>query len=173
MSQEATFWIALIAMLIGLAGTILPALPGIALIWIAALIYAIAEGFSTLTPVAFGAITILAAIGLIADFFITNAATKISGASWQATIAGVVGGILGFLFGMFVGGIGAAPGGIIGALIGVIGVEYIHRKDLGAAARAGGGWLAGCLASRVMQFLIALVMVTIFVFQAGFRGVWG
>jgi uncharacterized protein YqgC (DUF456 family) len=173
MSAEITFWIALIAMLIGLAGTVLPALPGIALIWIAALIYAIAEGFTTLTPVPFVAMTVLAAIGLVADFFITNAATKISGASWQATIAGVVGGIIGFLFGLFVGGIGAAPGGIIGALIGVIGVEYIHRKDIKAAARAGGGWLAGCLASRVMQFLLALAMVTIFVIQAGFRGVWG
>jgi uncharacterized protein YqgC (DUF456 family) len=173
MSPEITFWIALIAMLIGLAGAILPALPGIALIWIAALIYAIAEGFTTLTPVAFGAITVLAAIGLVADFFITNAATKISGASWQATIAGVVGGIIGFVVGLFVGGIGAAPGGIIGALIGVIGVEYIHRQDLKAAVRAGGGWLAGCLASRAMQFILALVMVTIFVIQAGFRGVWG
>lgn len=173
MSPELTFWIALTAMLIGLAGTVLPALPGIALIWIAALIYAIAEGFTTLTPVSFAAITVLAAIGLVADFFITNAATKISGASWQATIAGVVGGIIGFLFGLFVGGIGAAPGGIIGALIGVIGVEYFHRQDLKAAARAGGGWLAGCLASRVMQFLLALAMVTIFVIQAGFRGVWG
>jgi uncharacterized protein len=173
MSPEVTFWIALIAMLIGLAGTILPAMPGIALIWIAALIYAIAEGFTTLTPVAFGAISVLAAIGLVADFFITNAATRISGASWQATIAGIVGGIIGFLFGLLIGGIGAAPGGIMGALIGVIGVEYLNRKDLRAAARAGGGWLAGCLASRVMQFLLALAIVTIFVLQAGFRGVWG
>ena len=173
MSPEVTFWIALIAMLVGLAGTVLPALPGIALIWIAALIYAIAEGFATLTPVAFAAITALAATGLAADFFLTNAATKISGASWRATAAGVVGGIIGFLFGLFVGGIGAAPAGIIGALIGVIGVEYLHRKDIRAAARAGGGWLAGCLASRAMEFLIALAMVTIFVIQAGFRGVWG
>ena len=173
MSAEVTFWIALTAMLIGVAGTILPALPGIALIWIAALIYAIAEGFTTLTPLAFAAITLLAVIGLVADFFITNAATKISGASWQATIAGVIGGIIGFAFGLFVGAIGAAPAGIIGALIGVIGVEYLHRRDLKAAARAGGGWLAGCLASRVMQFLIALAMTVIFVVVAGFRGVWG
>jgi hypothetical protein len=173
MSAEVTFWIALIAMLVGLAGTILPGLPGIALIWIAALIYAIAERFATLTPVAFGAITVLAIIGLVADFFVTNAATKISGASWQATFAGVVGGIVGFLFGLFVGGIGAAPAGIIGALVGVIVVEYLHRKDLKAAVRAGGGWLAGCLASRAMQFLIAFLMVLIFVIVAGFRGVWG
>ena len=173
MDAQVAFWVALIAMLVGLAGTILPALPGIALIWITALIYALAERFTTLTPAAFAAITLLALIGLAADFFLTNAATKISGASWRATAAGVVGGIVGFLFGLFAGGIGAAPAGIIGALIGVIGVEYLHRQDLKAAVRAGGGWLAGCLASRAMQFLIALLMVTIFVFVAGFRGVWG
>jgi uncharacterized protein YqgC (DUF456 family) len=168
MNSEPAFWLALIAMLVGLAGTVLPALPGIALIWIAALIYAIADGFVTLTPLAFGAITILAAVGLVADLLLTQAATRFSGASWQATAAGVVGGIVGMVLGFFVGGIGAGPGGIIGALVGVIGVEYVHRKDLGAAVKAGGGWLAGCLASRLMQFLIALAIVAIFVWQAGF-----
>ena len=42
---ELPFWIALAAMLIGLAGTILPAVPGIGLIWAAALVYAIVERF--------------------------------------------------------------------------------------------------------------------------------
>lgn len=170
MSSNLAFWFALVAMLVGLAGTVLPALPGIALIWIAALIYAIAEGFTSLTPLVFGVITVLAAIGLAADFFLTQAATRFSGASWQATVAGVIGGIVGMVLGFFIGGIGAGPGGIIGALLGVIGVEYLHRRDLRAAVKAGGGWLAGCLASRLMQFVIALVMVAIFVWQAGIRG---
>ncbi len=169
MGANAVFWLALIAMLVGLAGTILPALPGIALIWLAALIYAIATGFATLTPLAFAAITILAIVGLAADFFLTQAATRFSGASWPAMLAGVIGGIAGMVLGFFVGGIGAGPGGIIGALVGVIGVEYLHRKDLRAAVKAGGGWLAGCLASRFMQFLIALAMVAVFVWQAGIR----
>jgi len=81
-----------------------------------------------------------------------------------------VGGIIGFVLGSFIGGIGAAPGGIIGALGGVVAVEYLNRKNLRDAIRAGGGWLAGCLASRVAQFLIALAMVVIFVWQAGFNG---
>ena len=114
-------------------------MPGIALIWIAALIYGIATRFSTLPPLAFAVITILAAIGLTADFFMTQAATRFSGASWQATIAGVIGGVVGMLVGFFVAGIGIGVGGIIGALVGVIGVEYLHRKDLRAAVKAGGG----------------------------------
>ncbi len=172
MGSDIAFWLALVAMLVGLAGTVLPALPGIALIWIAALIYAIAEGFTTVTPLAFAALTVLAATGLASDLVLTNAATKVSGASWQATLGGVIGGVVGFVLGFFVGAIGAAPGGIIGALAGVIGVEYHHRKNLRDAVRAGGGWLAGCLASRAVQFVIAFVMVVLFVWQAGFRGIW-
>lgn len=172
MGSDIAFWLALVAMLIGLAGTVLPALPGIALIWIAALIYAIAEGFATVTPVGFAALTVLAAAGLASDLVLTNAATRFSGASWQATLGGVIGGVVGFVLGFFVGAIGAAPGGIIGALVGVIGIEYRHRKNLRDAVRAGGGWLAGCLASRAVQFVIAFVMVVIFVWQAGLRGVW-
>ncbi len=170
MRSDLAFWLALIAMVVGLAGTVLPALPGIALIWIAAAIYAVAEGFATLTPVAFGVMTVLAAIGLVSDFFLTQAATRVSGASRKAALAGVVGGIIGFVLGSFIGGIGAAPGGIIGALGGVVAVEYLNRKNLRDAIRAGGGWLAGCLASRLAQFLIALAMVVIFVWQVGFSG---
>lgn len=173
MASDLVFWLALVAMLVGLAGTVLPALPGIGLIWIAALVFGIADRFTSLGVPAFVAITILAAVGLAADFFLTQAATRFSGASWAATIAGVVGAIIGMIVGFFAGGIGIGPGGIIGALVGVIGVEYLHRKDLKAAVKAGGGWLAGCLASRAMQFLIALLMVVIFVWQAGIRGVWG
>lgn len=170
MRPDLAFWMALVAMVVGLAGTVLPALPGIALIWIAAAIYAFADGFARLTPLAFGVMTILAAIGLVSDFFLTQAATRASGASRKAALAGVVGGILGFVLGSLIGGIGAAPGGIIGALGGVVAVEYLNRKNLRDAMRAGGGWLAGCLASRLAQFLIALAMVVIFVWQAGFSG---
>ena len=49
-------------------------------------------------------------------------------------------------------------------------MEYLNRKNLRDAIRAGGGWLAGCLASRLAQFLIALAMVVIFVWQVGFSG---
>lgn len=167
---NTAFWIALLAMLVGLAGTVIPALPGIGLIWIAALIYAIAEGFTTLTPLAFVALTFLAVTGIVADFFISQAGSRIAGASWQAMAAGVVLGIVGFLFGLLVGGIGAVPGGIIGTLIGIFLVEVRRRNDVREALRASGGYLAGCIVSRGVQFVIALFMVGLFVWQAGVRG---
>lgn len=166
---ELPFWIALLAMLIGLAGTVLPALPGVGLIWIAALIYAVADGFVHLTPVGFGAITVLAALGLLSDFLLTQAGSRMAGASWQALAAGVALGAVGFVIGLLVGGIGAVPAGVIGTLLGIFIVEYRHRKDWIEALKAGGGWLAGCVVSRGLQFLLALVMIVIFVWQAGLR----
>lgn len=165
---EVPFWIALAAMAVGLAGTVLPALPGVGLIWIAALIYAIADGFTTLTPLGFGIITLCAVIGLASDFLLTQAGSRVAGASWQALAAGVALGAVGFVLGLFVGGIGAVPAGIIGTLLGIFIVEYRHRQDWLEALKAGGGWLAGCVVSRALQLALALVMVAVFVWQVGF-----
>jgi uncharacterized protein len=167
---NVAFWIALLAMLVGLAGTILPALPGVGLIWLAALVYAIADGFTTLTPPAFAVLTILALLGIAADFVLSQAGSRFAGASWQALIVGAILGVVGFLFGLFIGGIGAVPGGIIGTLAGILLVEYRRRNDVKGALKAGGGWLAGCLVSRGVEFVLALVMIALFVWQAGVRG---
>lgn len=155
-------------MLIGLAGTVLPALPGLGLIWVAALIYAIADGFTNLTPAGFGALTLLAGLGLGSDLLLSQAGSRAAGASWPALLAGVALGALGFLLGLFVGGIGAVPMGIIGTLLGIFIVEYRQRRNWIGALKAGGGWLAGCVASRGVEFLLALAMIIIFVWQAGF-----
>jgi uncharacterized protein YqgC (DUF456 family) len=70
----------------------------------------------------------------------------------------------------FVGGIGALPAAVAGTLVGILVVEYQHRKDWADALKAGGGWLAGCIASRVLQFVLGIVMIGIFVWRAGFIG---
>ena len=160
------FWIALIVMLIGLAGVILPALPGIGLIWTAALVYAIVERFATIDPVTFAVLTLLAAVGIGSEVLLSQAGSRMAGASWQAMAAGLVLGAAAFVLALVFGGIGALPAAIIGALAGVILVEYRRRRDWREALRAGGGWLAGCLASRVVQLIIAVLMIAIFVWQA-------
>ena len=164
------FWIALAAMLVGLAGTVLPALPGIGLIWLAALVYAIYERFATLDPLAFTALTLLAVIGIGSDILFSQAGSRLAGASWQAIAAGMVLGAAGFVLALIVGGIGALPAAVIGTLAGILLVEYRRRRNWREALKAGGGWLAGCLASKVVQVSIAVLMIAIFVWQAGLRG---
>lgn len=158
-------WVALVVMLIGLLGVILPGVPGVGLIWIAALVYAIAEGFTVIDPLTFIVLTILAALGVTSDIWVSQAGGKVAGASWQAMLASLGLGLVGALIGLFFGGVGALPGAIIGALLGVILVEYYHRQDWKDAARAGGGWMVGCLVSGVVQLIVSLLMIFMFVWQ--------
>ena len=162
------FWLALIAMLVGLAGTILPALPGVSLIWIAALVYAIIERFSTIDPLTFAVLTLLAAFGVGSDLLLSHAGSKLAGASWRAITVGLVLGAIAFVLALVFGGIGALPAAIIGTLTGIVLVEFRRQRSWREALKAGGGWLVGCLASRAVQFAIALLMIAIFVWQAAF-----
>ncbi len=166
---EWLFPVALIVMAVGLIGIALPVLPGILLIWIAGLVYAIVERFATFDPLSFGVFTLLGAFGMASEFLLTQAGAKVGGASTRAMIGGAVGGVVGLIVGFFVGGIGAMPGGLIGALVGVTLVEYLQHRNLKQAGKAAGGWMAGCLASKLVEFLIALTMIAIFVWQAGLR----
>lgn len=152
-------------MFIGLLGVILPVVPGVGLIWIAALVYAIAEGFATIDPLAFAVLTVLGAIGVTADIWVSQAGGKLGGASWQALLAGLGLGVVGFVIGLALGGVGAVPAGMVGALLGILLVEYQRRKDWKEAARAGAGWLVGCLLSGTVQLFVGLTMILLFGWQ--------
>ena len=160
------FWLTLAVMGIGLVGVILPAVPGVGLIWVAALVYGIAEGFATIDPITMIVLTVLGAIGVTADIWVSQAGGKLGGASWQALLAGLGLGALGFIVGLLAGGIGALPAGMIGTLAGILLVEYLRRKDWKETLQVGAGWAAGCLLSGVVQLVVSLLMILIFVWQA-------
>ncbi len=160
------FWLALAVMIVGLLGIVLPVLPGLLLIWLVALIYAIAEGFATIDPITFVILTILAVTGYTANLWMGQLGAKAGGASFKSVLAGTVLGIIGALIGLLGLGIGAVPGGIIGALLGVFLAEWYQRKDWREALKAGGGWLAGCVLSSGVQLVLAALMILIFVWQA-------
>lgn len=165
---EWAFWLTLGVMVVGLIGTVIPLLPGVELIWLAALVYAIAERFATIDPLTFAALTALATIGITANIWASHLGSRLGGASWQALLAGLGLGAMGFIIGLFAGGIGAVPGGLIGALVGVLLVEYHRRKDWKEAACAGIGWLAGCLLSGLIKVAVGTMMILLFVWQ----GLW-
>jgi len=160
------FWAALAAMAVGLVGVILPVIPGVGFIWLVALIYAVAERFATVDPLTFAALTVLAAIGVTSDFWMSQAGAKVAGASITSIIAAVVAGSMGAILGAAFLGIGAVPGAILGAFLGVALAEWYQHKDWRKAFKAAGGWLVGCTLSGVVQLLIAALMIAIFVWQA-------
>jgi uncharacterized protein YqgC (DUF456 family) len=160
------FWVAAVAMAIGLIGVILPVVPGVGLIWIVILIYALAERFATIDWITFAVLTVLGAIGVSADLWMSQVGAKAGGASPWSLLVGLLLGGIGAIVGSLFFGIGAIPGAIIGAVVGVVIAEWHRREDWNEAFRVGGGWLAGCALSGVVQLIIAILMVLIFVWQA-------
>jgi uncharacterized protein YqgC (DUF456 family) len=166
----------LVLMFAGLLGSVLPGLPGVTLIFLSALVYAIITDFRTVGVAILVVLFIFAAIALLADFVATSYGARRFGASNWGTVGGAVGGIAGALIGLLFLGIGSLFGLILGTIAGVFIGEYLRRERQGdqqeteptqadwrRASRAAGGVLVGYLTAAVIQGLLGLASVVIFV----------
>ena len=155
------FWltVTLAAMFISLLGVLLPLVPGVALIWLVALVYAIAEGFKNIDPITMIVLSVIALPGITADIWVSSLGAKAGGASLWSIVASLVGGVVGFL-------VSTLPGAIIGALVGLMAVELFRAKDWRQALKASGGWIAGWLLATVVQIITGVIMIAIFWWQA-------
>ncbi|MBN1937756.1 MAG: DUF456 domain-containing protein [Anaerolineae bacterium] len=161
-----TFWIALVMMIVGLLGVVLPVIPGTGFMWIVVLIYAISERFATIDVVSFIVLTVLGLGGATADLWMSQLGAKVGGASLWSTVYSLVGSLVGGLIGLIFAGIGAIPGMIIGSVAGVLINEHRERQDWKLAWQATIGLMLGFTLSSAVQFAIGLLMLTIFIWQA-------
>lgn len=166
----------IVLMVVGLLGSVVPGLPGVTLIFLSALLYAILTDFQSVGAVILVVLFVLAALAFVADFFATTYGARRFGASNWGTVGGAVGGIAGALVGLLFLGIGSLFGLILGTIAGVFIGEYLRRQrhgdqeeqdaagsDWRRASRAAGGVIIGYLASAVVQGLLGLASVIIFV----------
>jgi uncharacterized protein YqgC (DUF456 family) len=165
----------LVLMVVGLLGSVLPGLPGVTLIFLSALVYAILTDFRTVGVAILVVLFIFAAIAFVADFVATSYGARRFGASNWGTVGGAVGGIAGALIGLLFLGVGSLFGLILGTIAGVFLGEYLKRtrqgrqepgstgSDWRRASHAAGGVLVGYLASAVIQGLLGLASVIVFV----------
>jgi uncharacterized protein len=102
-----------LAMAVGLIGTLLPFLPGLPIIWAAALVYGLVEGFGGVGPVAFTLITLLAVTGVVAGLVLPHRRVAARGAPISTVAAGVVLGIIGFFVIPVVGLVVGTVGGVL------------------------------------------------------------
>jgi uncharacterized protein YqgC (DUF456 family) len=123
--------VTMIAMFVGLVGSVLPALPGVTLIFISALAYAFFTGFEVVGGPVLALIGLFAVLALVADFVGTSYGARRFGASNWGTAGGAIGGILGALAGLLFLGIGSLFGLIIGSVAGVFLGEYLRRRRQG------------------------------------------
>lgn len=139
-------------MLVGLIGLVAPIYPGLLIMWLAALGYGIASGFSTLGIVLFAIITVLAVAGSLADNLLMGAGARQGGASWLSIFVALGAGILGTLLFPPFGGLVAAP-------VAVLLLEYSRLRDWTLARQAVFGMAKGWGLSVAARLVIGLVMM--------------
>jgi len=159
--MDALLWVLAIALIIiGVAGVVLPALPGIAFVYGGIVLGAWIGHFEQVHSGTVIALGVLAAIGIAIDYAATTIAAQKAGASKL----GLIGAAVGTVAGIFTGLIGIFFLPLVGAAIG----EYIARRDALRAGRVGVATWVGLLVGIVAKLAIVFAMVGVFVFALVF-----
>ncbi len=146
--------LAVVLVVVGLAGVVLPALPGTVLIFAGLLLAAWADGF-----VRVGAGTIVAlGILTVASYFVDVAAMALGMKRLGTTRRAMAGAAIGTIAGLFFG----LPGLIIGPFAGAVLGELTANRDIGRAGRAGIAAWIGFLIGTAVKVGLAFAMVGIF-----------
>jgi uncharacterized protein YqgC (DUF456 family) len=142
--------------LAGLAGTILPALPGLPLVFAGMLLAAWADGFREISGWTVALLAVLTAISIVVDVAATALGAKRVGAG-KAAMAGAA---LGTLVGAFF----AIPGLILGPFLGAMIAELLRGREFAHASRIGFGTWVGLAVGTALKMALAFAMLGIFVF---------
>lgn len=153
---DAIWWILSIGLIVaGLAGIVLPALPGTLFVLAGIVLGAWIDGFQRVGWFAIGAVTVLAVIAWAMDYVAAVLGAKRVGASRQA----IVGAAIGTVAGVFTGFVGVLFLPLVGAAIG----EFMARREHGRALQVGIATWIGLMAGMLAKFVLAFVMIGIFV----------
>lgn len=159
-AQSLYYFLAVVMVALGLLGTVLPAIPGLPLMFAGMLLAAWAGDFQQVGVATIAVLGVLTLLSLAIDFWATAVGAKRVGASGKA----VAGAVLGTVVGLFFGPLGLFAGPFAGALAG----ELLHRRrlgrgDLGHAARVGFGTWLGIVFGVVLKLTLAFAMLGLFV----------
>jgi uncharacterized protein YqgC (DUF456 family) len=143
------------AILVGIAGVVLPALPGSALLAAGALLVGWADGFTRVSGWTVVACVVLSALIWVVDFVAGALGAKAFGATkWS-----VIGSAVGLLVGLFLG----LPGIILGPALGALAFEYARDPNFERALKAGVGAFVGFVLGSAVKVALSFVLVGVLV----------
>ena len=149
-------WIlAVVLIVVGVAGTVLPALPGPILVFAGVALAAWIDDFARISGWTVGVLGVLTLIAWAVDYIAGALGAKKAGASGLAIAGAAIGTVVGIFTGLW--GLVFMP--LVGAVIG----EYLARKDAWHASRVGVATWLGMLAGTVAKVAIVFLMVGVFV----------
>jgi uncharacterized protein YqgC (DUF456 family) len=159
--QTLYYLLAIVLMVVGIAGTVLPALPGLPLVFAGMLLAAWAGGFEEVGGWTMAVLALLTLLSLGIDFMATALGAKRVGASKPALVGAVLGTFAGLMFGF----VGVFIGPFVGALLGeLVWLRGVGGRELGHATKVGLGTWLGVVVGTVLKLGVAFLMVGLFVF---------
>lgn len=159
--MTVVLWIFAVALIaIGIAGTVLPALPGVILVFGGIVLAAWIDDFTRIPVWLLVIFGVLTAIAWAVDYFAAAAGAKRVGASRYA----VIGAMLGTLAGIFTGLWGLLFMPLVGAAIG----EFIAQRSFIRAGTVGVATWIGLMLGTAVKLAIVFAMVGAFVVALAF-----
>lgn len=147
--------IALLVMLAGVAGSILPGLPGPPLVLAAAIGHRLCFGAASASNTVLALMTGLMALSLALDYAASLLGAKKLGATWRGMIGAALGGAVGLCF--------PPIGLVLGPFLGALALEMASGREFKEASRAGVGAVLGLLAGVAGKVACCLAMAGLFV----------
>ncbi|MEW5966628.1 MAG: DUF456 domain-containing protein [Pseudomonadota bacterium] len=153
---QSFLWLfAVLFIVLGFAGLVLPALPGIPLVFAGLVLLAWAENFAYVGWITLTLLGVLALVSYGIDFLASALGAKKFGASSRAVWGAALGAVVGIFFGL--------PGIVLGPFVGAVIGEFSGRSTLRAAAHAGIGATLGLLFGALLKIALAFTMIGVFV----------
>jgi len=147
--------LAVTLILAGLAGAILPAIPGVPLVFAGLWLGAWIDDYARVSVGTVIGLGVLAAVAMAMDFIAGALGAKKVGASRQAIAGAAIGTFVGIFFGI--------PGLLLGPFIGAVAGELSARGSLAHATNVGVATWMGLLFGTLAKLALSLAMVGIFV----------
>jgi uncharacterized protein YqgC (DUF456 family) len=143
-------------MAVGIVGTVVPLVPGLGLVVVAALVYGLVEGFDAVGAVAFVLIVALGILGTVAGVVLPHRAAGGAGASRLSLLIGAIGAVIGFF---------AVPivGLLLGGAVGIYAGELVRTRETAVAWRTTKATLKGFGVATLVQLAAGLMMAAVWV----------
>jgi uncharacterized protein YqgC (DUF456 family) len=155
LSPEVLYGIAAVLVLIGLAGTFLPFLPGVPFVFAGMALAAYTDDFVRVGKPVLIVLGLLTIFALLVDFLAASLGAKRAGASRLA----IWGAGIGALIGVFLGPFGLLFGSFAGAVAG----ELANSRNAQHATRVGFAAWIGLIVGTLFKLALTFAMVGIFV----------
>jgi uncharacterized protein len=155
MEHQALLWVlAVILVLAGFAGLVLPLIPGAVLLFAGLWLAAWVENYAYVGVGTLVALGIMATLTYICDAAGTAFGAKRYGASGRAMVGAAAGAVIGIFFGL--------PGILLGPFIGAVAGELSVRPGLRDATRVGLGATIGLAIAAAAKLALGFAMVGVF-----------